>query len=103
MHGVGLSPGRAVRRLEEGPLPDPLHLHWRERVDVPHIPGRNDDAPRLRRLQRCGVRELFLEAVYGGVHSVIDVPPGGEAFTLTLLDARDENMTVKSVVEGKRT
>lgn len=37
---------------------------------------------------------LFPEAVYGGVHSVIDVPPGGETFSLTLLDARDEDMRI---------
>ena len=38
--------------------------------------------------------ELFPEAIYAGVHSVIDVPPGGETFTLTLLDAHDEDMRV---------
>ena len=37
---------------------------------------------------------LFPEAIYGGVHSVIDVPPGGEMFSLTLLDARDEDMRI---------
>lgn len=39
-------------------------------------------------------RRLFPDAVYGGVHSVVDVLPGGEAFTLSLLDARDEDMRV---------
>ena len=39
-------------------------------------------------------RACFPKPVYDGVHSVIDVPPGGETFTLTLLDARDEDMRV---------
>jgi hypothetical protein len=39
-------------------------------------------------------RECFPDEVYKGVHSVVDVPPGGETFTLTLLDARDEEMRV---------
>ena len=39
-------------------------------------------------------RSLFPDAVYGGVHAVVDVPPGGETFSLSLLDARDEDMRV---------
>ena len=39
-------------------------------------------------------RECFPKQVYNGVHSVIDVPPGGETFKLTLLDARDEDMRI---------
>ena len=39
-------------------------------------------------------RECFPAQVYNGVHSVIDVPPGGETFKLTLLDARDEDMRI---------
>ncbi len=38
------------------------------------------------------------EAVYEGAHVVLSVPPGGERYSLAFLDARDENMTVKSVV-----
>lgn len=38
--------------------------------------------------------ECLPKQVYNGVHSVIDVPPGGETFTLTLLDARDEDMRI---------
>lgn len=39
-------------------------------------------------------RKLFPEPVYSGVHTVVDVPSGGETFTLTLLDARDEDMRI---------
>jgi len=39
-------------------------------------------------------RKLFHPAVYDGVHSVVDVPPGGETFTLTLLSAQDEEMRI---------
>ena len=38
------------------------------------------------------------EAVYEGAHIVLSVPPGGERYSLSFLDARDENMTVKSVI-----
>lgn len=39
-------------------------------------------------------RRRFPPVVYAGVHTVVDVPPGGESFTLTLLDARDEDMRI---------
>jgi len=39
------------------------------------------------------------EAVYEGAHIVLSVPPGGESYSLSFLDARDENMTVKSVMQ----
>ncbi len=38
------------------------------------------------------------EAVYEGAHIALSVPPGGESYSLSFLDARDENMTVKSVI-----
>ena len=38
---------------------------------------------------------------YEGVHVVIDVPPGGERFTLSLVSAADERMTVVSQVERR--
>ena len=38
------------------------------------------------------------EAVYEGAHIVISVPHGGECYSLSFLDARDEQMTVKSVI-----
>ena len=41
------------------------------------------------------------ESVYEGAHIVLSVPPGGERYSLSFLDARDENMTEKSVVEIK--
>ena len=37
---------------------------------------------------------LFPTSIYSGVHTVIDVPPGGETFVLMLLDARDEDMRI---------
>ena len=56
------------------------------------VPG-NFGASR-RTADNAAGRALFLEEVYGGVHSIIDVPPGGETFSLTLLDARDEDMRI---------
>ena len=37
------------------------------------------------------------EAVYGGAHIVLSVPPGGESYSLAFLDARDEEMRVLDV------
>ena len=56
------------------------------------VPG-NFGASR-RTVDNAAGRSLFPDVVYGGVHSVIDVPPGGETFTLSLVDARDEDMRV---------
>jgi hypothetical protein len=36
--------------------------------------------------------------VWEGSHIVLSVPPGGERYSLSFLDARDEKMTVKSVI-----
>ena len=47
-----------------------------------------------RTVENAAGRALFPDAVYGGIHSVIDVPPGGETFSLSLVDARDEDMRV---------
>ena len=47
-----------------------------------------------RTAENAAGRALFPDAVYGGIHSVIDVPLGGETFTLSLVDARDEDMRV---------
>ena len=38
------------------------------------------------------------EPVFSGVHLVVDVPPGGETYTVALVDARDESMRVDSVL-----
>ena len=46
-----------------------------------------------------GARKCFPKEIYGGIHSVIDVPPGGETFTVSLLDARNEDMNVLSSQE----
>jgi glyoxylase-like metal-dependent hydrolase (beta-lactamase superfamily II) len=56
------------------------------------VPG-NFGATR-RTVENAAGRALFPDAVYGGIHSIIDVPPGGETFTLSLVDARDEDMRV---------
>ena len=34
------------------------------------------------------------DACRTGCHAIVTVPPGGETYTLTLLDARDEDMRV---------
>ena len=39
------------------------------------------------------------EATYEGAHVVFDVPPGGETFTLSLVSAADETLTVRSEIE----
>ena len=36
---------------------------------------------------------------YEPAHIVLSVPPGGESYSLSFLDARDENMAVKSEVK----
>ena len=56
------------------------------------VPG-NFGASR-RTVENAAGRALFPDEVYGGVHSIIDVPPGGETFTLSLVDAHDEDMRV---------
>jgi hypothetical protein len=56
------------------------------------VPG-NFGASR-RTAENAAGRALFPDEVYGGVHSIVDVPPGGETFTLSLVDARDEEMRV---------
>ena len=44
----------------------------------------------------------ILAAVCEGAHIVLSMPHGGESFSLSFLDASDENMTVKSVAELDR-
>jgi len=41
------------------------------------------------------------EDVYRAAHVVIDVPPGGETYSMTFLDAADEKMTVRGVMHFK--
>ena len=41
------------------------------------------------------------EAVYDGAHIVLTVPPGGENYSLSFIDAADESMTVRSVMKFK--
>jgi hypothetical protein len=56
------------------------------------VPG-NFSASR-RTAENAAGRALFPDEVYGGVHSIVDVPSGGETFMLSLVDARDEEMRV---------
>ena len=49
---------------------------------------------------RLWMKDVPPEA-YEGVHVVVDVPPGGERFTLSLVSAADERMTVVSQVERR--
>ena len=37
--------------------------------------------------------------LYTGTHIVLDVPPGGETYSLAFVDAADESMRVKSVLD----
>ena len=39
--------------------------------------------------------------LYTGTHIILDVPPGGETYSLAFVDAADESMRVKSVLEFK--
>ena len=41
---------------------------------------------------------LLPEATYCGTHIVLDVPPGGETYSLSFVPAADESMTVSSVM-----
>jgi hypothetical protein len=41
------------------------------------------------------------EPVFEGAHVVVDVPPGGETYSLSFVTARDESMTVRSVMHFK--
>ena len=63
-------------------------------ADALLVPG-NFGASRRTAANASG-RALFPEEIYDGVHSVVDVPPGGDTFTLTLLDARDEEMRMRN-------
>ena len=61
-------------------------------------------APRIReRMAKNGPEWLkdVPEPVFEGAHVVIDVPPGGETYSLSFVTARDESMTVKSVMHFK--
>ena len=40
-------------------------------------------------------------ACFDGAHVVLDVEPGGKRYSITCLDARDESMTVRSVLRFK--
>ena len=57
--------------------------------------------PERRRLDggRAWMKDVP-EAVYEPAHIVLSVPRGGESYSLAFLDARDENMTVKRVMNG---
>ena len=56
--------------------------------------------PPERRAEDAGASWLDDVAVpcFNGAHFVLDVPPGGKRYSISLLDARDESMTVRSVL-----
>jgi hypothetical protein len=61
-------------------------------------------APRVReRMSKESLR--WLEDVPGpvfeGAHVVVDVPPGGETYSLTFLSAADESMAVRGKMSFK--
>jgi hypothetical protein len=38
------------------------------------------------------------ESVFSGAHVVVDVPPGGETYSVSFIDARDESMHINEVM-----
>ena len=61
--------------------------------------------PAERRAQDAGSPWLddIEPACVEGAHVVLDVEPGGKRYSITCLDARDESMTVRSVLRFKTT
>lgn len=62
------------------------------------IPGILTAERRAAESGRPWMRDIPPET-YTGVHAVVDVPPGGETYSVSLVDARDESMTVRKVME----
>ena len=61
-------------------------------------------APQVRaRMEKTGPAWLkdVPAPVFEGAHIVIDVPPGGEEYSLSFVTARDESMSVRSVLHFK--
>lgn len=61
--------------------------------------------PAERRAQDAGSPWLddIEPACFEGAHVVLDVDPGGKRYSITCLDARNESMTVRSVLRFKTT
>ena len=101
-HSVGKALAAALRpRVWVAPVWDNLHCtdDSMEAILDPSVPG---DAEPLLLTTVLPVRpdgerpwwRLVPDACRTGCHVVLTVPPGGETYTLTLLDARDEEMRV---------
>jgi len=56
--------------------------------------------PKERRAEDAGSPWLddIAPACFDGAHVVLDVDRGGRRYSISLLDARDESMTVRSVL-----
>jgi hypothetical protein len=59
--------------------------------------------PAERRAEDAGSPWLddIAPACFDGAHVMLDVTPGGKRYSISLLDARDESMTVRSVLHFK--
>jgi hypothetical protein len=59
--------------------------------------------PAERRREDAGKPWLsdVAQEVFEGAHVVVDVPPGGETYSLTFLSAADESMAVRGRMEFK--
>ena len=105
-HGFRSMPSELLRALRAQVYPactwDVLHLtdDMLERMSDPvNCPGDRLLLPGFFPEKRCtAANAAFCRAIHPscrkGVHTVVDVPPGGETFTLTLLDARAEDMCI---------
>ena len=63
-------------------------------------PGILTKERRVRDAGRPWLRDVP-EACYDGAHIVVDVPQGGEIFSLSFVSAKDETMNVMSRVDMK--
>ena len=63
-------------------------------------PGILTKERRARDAQRPWLKDVP-EACYEGAHVVVDVPPGGKEFSVSLVSAADESMRVASHIEMK--
>ena len=106
-HSTGRVLAAAIRPLVWiAPVWDQLHL-TDDTAESLLIPGAPDSeqpllVPTVLPVTDAGPRPWWRfvpEPCRTGCHVVLSVPPGGETFTMTLLDARDEEMRVTAVCE----
>ena len=87
---------------------DQLHMTrdtMRRLADCGNYPGERLICPAILTSERRqeDAAESWLAGIpkelYMGTHIVLDVPPGGETYSLAFIDAADESMRVKSVLD----